>query len=90
MVNGVVSRPSLGVYDFIHENPLLRAGAVDLDPLPIPTDVLPGIQALAAVNVGYLVLDKTLMDVAEWRSAIPFDPVFEDNLVLVYSTDPSQ
>ena len=42
--------------------------------LPIPPGVIEaGIQALAAVNVGYLVLDKTLMDVAEWRWTVPSD-----------------
>ncbi|MCP4427368.1 MAG: YfhO family protein [Chloroflexi bacterium] len=86
IVGGVVSRPSENVYDFIYEHPLLRAGVVDLEPKPIPEDAARHLQTLADENVGYLVLDKTLMDVNEWRAALPLSPVFEDELVLVYST----
>ena len=87
MTGGVISRPSESVFEFINGNALLRAAVVDLEPVPIPKDVTPHMRALARANVGYLVLDKTLMDVTEWRAAFPAEPVFEDKSVLVYSTN---
>jgi hypothetical protein len=88
ITGGVVSRASTDTFDFIYNNPLLRAGAVDLEPVPIPDDVTASLEALAAVNVGYLVLDKTLLaeDIERWRSHMPDEPIFEDDLLLVYAT----
>ncbi len=88
MTGGVISRPSDNVFDFILDNPLLRAGAVDLAPVPIPADPQPALRALSDAGVGYLVLDKVLMDVIPWREALPMTPVFEDDLTLVYATGP--
>lgn len=88
MVGGVISRASEATFAFIYNNPLLRAGAVDLLPAPIPEDVRPHLQALADYNIAYLILDKTMMDVEPWRAAFPFPPVYEDDLLLVYETNP--
>jgi hypothetical protein len=87
MTGGVVSRSSSTMFDFINNNPLLRAGAVDLEPVPLPEDVISALKDLADHHVGYLVLDKTLLDDIEaWRAKIPLEPIFEDELLLVYST----
>lgn len=88
MVGGVISRASEATFAFIYSNPLLRAGAVNLPPAPIPEDVRPHLQALAENNIVYLILDKTMLDVEPWRDAFPFAPVYEDDLLLVYETDP--
>jgi len=38
--------------------------------------------------IAYLVLDKALMNVVPWRQAMPVEPIFEDDLVLAFSTEP--
>jgi len=87
MTGGVVSRTSPTTFHFIYSNPLLRAGATDLEPVPIPPDVTSALADLAAHHVGFLVLDKRLLDdVDTWRAKIPNEPIFEDRLLLVYST----
>ena len=90
MTGGVISRSSPETFSFIYGNPLLRAGAVDLKSVPIPRNIPSHLQTLAAANVGYLIFDKTLMETAEleeWQDSIPSSPIFEDELVLVYSTN---
>jgi hypothetical protein len=47
---------------------------------------------LAAVNVGFLVLDKERLaevgeDIGRWRELIGREPAYEDELVVVYKTD---
>jgi hypothetical protein len=59
--------------------------------VPIPDDVEDSFRELAEINVGYFILDKMLMaqageDVEIWRGAIPFQPIYEDNFLLVYTT----
>ena len=88
MTGGVISRASEDTFQFIYDNPLLRAGAVNLPPMPIPEDVRPHLHALADNKITYLILDKKLMDVEPWRTVFPFPPIYEDNLLLVYETDP--
>lgn len=89
MTGGVISRSQAETFAFIYNNPLLRAGVDDQPATPIPTDVRPHLQQLAENNIVYLVLDKTLLDVEPWRTVFPFPPVYEDDLVLVYATDPT-
>ncbi|MFZ0545733.1 MAG: hypothetical protein WAM60_09870, partial [Candidatus Promineifilaceae bacterium] len=94
MTNGVVSRLEAETFHFIRTNPLLRAGSVNLEPVPIPDNVEDSFRLLAENNVGFLVLDKALMeesqlDLEAWRKAIPFEPVYEDAFVLVYETSPN-
>lgn len=87
ITGGVISRSSLEVFDFIYGNPLLRAGATDIDPVPIPRNITAALRELAAHRIGYLVLDKTLMSNENaWRARMPGQPVFEDNFLLVYAT----
>lgn len=86
MTGGVISRPRPEVFSFMYDNPLLRAGVNDLERVPLPTDPLPHLEALARANIGYLILEKDLMAVEPWREAIPMEPVYEDEMVLVYAT----
>jgi hypothetical protein len=92
MTGGHVSRPEVETFTFMRSIPILRAGSVNLEPVPIPEDVGDSFRQLAEVGVGYLILDKMLMaeageDIERWREAIPFEPVYEDELLLVYEME---
>ena len=89
MTGGHISRSQPETFAFIYNNPLLRAGVTDQPPTPIPADVRPHLQQLAENHIAYIVLDKTLMEVEVWREVFPFAPFYEDDLVLVYATDPT-
>jgi hypothetical protein len=87
ITGGVISRANEETFSFIETNPILRAGAVNLESEPIPDNIEDSFRQLAEINVGYLVLDKEFLeDIEDWREAIPFEPVFEDDLLLVYET----
>lgn len=89
ITGGVISRSSPETFAFIYGNPLLRAGVVNLRSAEIPKDTQTHLQALAAAGVGYLVFDKAFLEaekLEEWREALALTPIFEDELVLVYST----
>jgi len=89
MTNGVISRADMSVFRFIAGNPLLRAGAVDFVPEKAPpSNPRLALQALAAANVGYFIIDKTLMeDIRPWQASFAaLEPVYEDDLVVVYAT----
>ncbi len=97
MTGGVISRAGEDVFRFINENPLLRAGAVDLTPQPFPANAEQALNQLAEANVGFLIIDKallnesveegkSLLDVEDWRVAMPVKPIYEDDLLLVFAT----
>ena len=91
MTGGVISRPTEDVFNLIRSNPLLRAGAVNWSPVPLPPDAAPALRELANAGVGYVVLDKpnfaqSALDLAQWRETMSGAPVYEDELVVVFST----
>lgn len=91
MTNGVVSRHDDEVFNFIRNNALLHAGAVNLSPTPFPEDGGSALSELAEAGVGFLVLDKASFEQQEldwqrWRALLPGEPVYEDDLVVVFST----
>ncbi|MCP4416555.1 MAG: hypothetical protein GY805_08030, partial [Chloroflexi bacterium] len=97
MTGGVISRAGEDVFRFIEENSLLRTGAVNMSPQPFPDNAEQALLQLAEANVGYLIIDKHLLNVAfreeksllnveDWRQAMPVEPIFEDNLLLVFAT----
>ncbi|MFW5942923.1 MAG: hypothetical protein ACOCXI_14070 [Chloroflexota bacterium] len=88
ITSGVISRPSADAFAFVEDNALLRAGASDLEPAPIPTDLGPSLRELARHNVGYLIIDKRFdLDVEAWRAALESPVVYEDDLLLVYGIE---
>ena len=91
MTGGVVSRAGEETFAFINGNPLLRFGAEDLDPVPFPDNPEVSLQHLAESGIGFLIIDKTLIDDAEaWRNGLsPQIPIYEDELVFVYTTTKS-
>ncbi|MFZ0549051.1 MAG: hypothetical protein WAM60_26630 [Candidatus Promineifilaceae bacterium] len=87
ITGGFIARAEEKTLNYIENNPILRAGAVDLEPVPIPDNIEDGFRQLAEIHGGYLVLDKALMDnEEEWREAIPFVPIYEDDLLIAYET----
>lgn len=87
ITGGVVSRATGEEFEFIYENALLRAGAVDLPPRELPDDIRSSLEELKQNGIAYVVLDKGQIDVESWRPSFPSPPIFEDDLLLVYSTD---
>jgi hypothetical protein len=90
ITNGHVSRESDEVFTFIRNNAILRAGMDDWPAVPLPADVVTPLQELAEAGVGYLVIDKKLMKedrVEQWRALLEREAVYEDEWVLVYSTE---
>ncbi len=93
ITGGIISRSEANIFDFINSNSLLRAASVDIHPVPIPDNIEEGFGHLASVNVGYFVIDKNLMvsageDYQAWMTAIPYVPIYEDDLVVAYKTVP--
>lgn len=97
MTGGVISRAGENVFQFITENPLLRAGAVNEPPVPFPENAAAALETLADENVGFLIIDKALLSEAyseestwlavdDWRRLMPVEPIYEDNLLLVFPT----
>ena len=95
MINGVISRAGEDVFAFINNNPLLSYGIarndalVVSDPAPFPDNPEASLHDMAQIGVGYFIIDKTLTDNVEiWRNGLlPHTPIFEDDFLLVYSTD---
>lgn len=91
MTSGVISRPTVETFAFIHSQPLLRAGANDLPPVPIPADISHQLAELADLDISYLVIDKFFLEseqVKQWQLALPFTPAYEDERILAYATEP--
>lgn len=84
MTGGHVSRSSDRILEFIGSNPLLRAGSNYHKSASIPVNLLPSLNDLASNGVGYLIFEKQFIEVTPWRNAMPWNPAYEDNDVLVY------
>ncbi len=91
ITGGVISRPDPQQFGFIQSNPVLRAGAVNWEPAPLPPDLAPALAGLAEAGVGFLILDKALfqrhdLSLSAWREAIPVAPLYEDDLLVAFPT----
>lgn len=87
ITGGVISRADEPT-ELIESNAVLRAGMARSDAAPLPDNWEKSFSDLAEAGIGYLVLDKNLLeDVATWQAQIPFDPVYEDDLVTVYAVE---
>lgn len=97
MTGGVISRAGEDVFRFIESNDLLRAGAVDLPFVSFPQNAVVALDQLAQANVGFLIIDKALLaeafsvetspfNIEDWRQQMPVNPIYEDDLVLVFPT----
>jgi hypothetical protein len=92
MTDGHISRTPYDAYDFVDASPLL--GPLHAQTAPDPDlDIEAEFAALAARGIRYIIIHKRLMesgkreDWLKWLSRFP-DPVYEDNLIIVYRTTP--
>src|SRR5690606_26736158 len=94
---GVISRAGEDVFQFITNNSLLRAGAVDLREKVAPTDREAALAQLAEANVGFFIIDKallnesylmgeSLLNLNDWRQFMVVEPIYEDDYLVVYPT----
>jgi hypothetical protein len=91
MVGGHVSRPPVGTYDFIERVPLLVIAQERAPGYGELADVTRQLKPLAEVGVRYAIIhkDRTTEERIEgWRQWFGFRPVYEDDLVLAYRTEP--
>ncbi|WP_420631475.1 hypothetical protein [Candidatus Leptofilum sp.] len=87
MINGMVARGSDAKQQFIEENPLLRAGTAGLDPVELPNNPEAAIQQLTANQIGFLIIDKTLIEDEDlWRDYLQLPLIYEDSFLLAYNT----
>ena len=97
MTGGVISRAGEDVFQFITNNSLLRAGAVDLREKVAPTDREAALTQLAEANVGFFIIDKallnesylmgeSLLNLNDWRQFMVVEPIYEDDYLVVYPT----
>lgn len=97
MTGGVISRAGEDVFQFITNNSLLRAGAVDLREKVAPTDREAALAQLAEANVGFFIIDKallnesylmgeSLLNLNDWRQFMVVEPIYEDDYLVVYPT----
>jgi hypothetical protein len=92
MIGGHVSRPPADVYAFVEGVPLLVAGQ---EGPPDPgglEDISRQLEPLAEAGVRYVIVhkDRTDSDTVEaWRRWFGFRPVYEDEWILAYRTEPA-
>jgi hypothetical protein len=92
MVGGHVSRPPEDVYAFVESVPLLVAGREGPPGPGELDDISRQLEPLAEAGVRYVIVhkDRTGSEAVEaWRRWFGFRPVYEDDWVLAYSTEPA-
>jgi hypothetical protein len=90
IVGGHVSRPPVDVHAFVESVPLLAA-AREGPPAPGElADVARQLEPLAEAGVHYVIVHKDRTEaVAGWRRWFGFRPVYEDDLLVAYRTEPA-
>ncbi len=89
LVEGAVSRTPHDAYEFITSNPLLAQMYRGEPPDPIQTPLAEQMDYLADHNIRYIILHKTRMtsdQIARWRAYLTFPPIYEDGLLIAYTT----
>jgi hypothetical protein len=86
ITGGTVSRASEETFSYYRGHKLLRMAERDGEEYAFPADIPAHLETLARDGIGYIVLDKNLMEVHGWRHSMPVSPVYEDDQVLAYST----
>lgn len=95
IIGGHISRIGEDTFDFINNSQLLRTATIldtSSEEIPFPTDLSYELSLLVETGVDFLIVDKQLLGglIQKRVQAIPFKPIFEDDLVAVYNTDPQQ
>jgi len=92
IVFGHVSREPLGAYEYIDQNVFLSGLRQSNEMSPWLTDVSEELNSLAKDNIEFIVMHKDQITpdrIEHWKRFLPFDPVFEDESVVAYSTTPA-
>jgi hypothetical protein len=90
-VNGHLSRPPQNAYRFLTEVPILSALLANQPPAWSERHIFSQLAALAARNVKYVILHRQRLapeKLEAWRDYFAFAPVFEDEQLVVYHTEP--
>jgi hypothetical protein len=91
IVEGHVSRIPREAYEFLDSTLYLKKLHEENVMDPALMDVTHQLRALADSNVRYLILHPELASaeqIASWRGWLAFDPLYEDESLIVYRTDP--
>jgi hypothetical protein len=91
IVFGHISREPFGAYEYINQNPLLSGLKQNNEMSPWLTDVTEELTTLAADDIEFIVMHKDQITpdrIEHWKHFLPFDPLFEDENVVAYSTSP--
>lgn len=89
ILEGNTARPQPEMFAFINTTPLLRALREDRETELLFTDISRQLATLAEAQVDYIVIHKPFVDsnqLEAWRTFFFFNPVYEDEQVLVYRT----
>ena len=92
LVEGHVSRPPRDAFAFMDSSPFLSRLRRDNVMDPALTNVSHQLRLLEDVDIRYVILHKdfaTREQLAAWRDWLTFEPVHEDEDLVVYSTDPT-
>lgn len=90
LVNGHVSRPPESAFDFIAGNALTRAFA-HREELRGRDGLGAALDALADANIRYILIHKQFLPpelAADWSAALATRPVYEDDYLTVFTTQP--
>jgi len=91
IVEGHISRIPREAYEFLDSTPFLKKLHEENVMDPTLTDVTHELRPLGEADVRYLILHPefaTAEEMAAWRDWLTFDPLYEDESVIVYRTDP--
>ncbi len=97
ITGGVISRAEGDAFAFILDNPLLRSGALTVEPAPLPPGVLAELERLADAGIGFLVVHRQVLagdrfddawDPDAWIRSIPLQPAYADDWLVAYDLRP--
>jgi len=91
MVEGEISRVPSEARAFIDASPFLSKLREDNTMDPELADVTQQLRQLAEANIRYLILDKNFAEASQlelWQDWLTIDPTYEDEELVVYSTNP--
>ena len=92
IVEGSVARPPREAEAFIEDNPFLLYLRDNRMMNPDCPDVSRQLRVLADANVGYLIINEPWAfpwEKENWRTYITYSPVYSDQFISVYRTDPA-
>lgn len=91
LVHGRITRPPAGAYSFIDQHPLLSVLRRNSEMPPWLTDVSGQLASLAAEGISTIIFHKDQIGadrIDHWRRYLSLSPVYEDEQIAVFSTEP--